>query len=139
MNKSKGFTIIELIVVIAIIAVLAAIVMVNVTSYIAKGKDVSIKGNLSTALTNAAVYYDTITNYTSVCTDAVYGFKTALDAAGSVAGAAMIDCNASSTQWAACAQLLTEDKYFCVDYTGAKKSIATKTTCVATATFTVCP
>ena len=39
MNKQKGFTIIELIVVIAIIAVLAAIVMVNVTKYIAQGKD----------------------------------------------------------------------------------------------------
>ena len=39
MNKQKGFTIIELIVVIAIIAILAAIVMVNVTQYINKGKD----------------------------------------------------------------------------------------------------
>ena len=58
MNKSKGFTIIELIVVIAIIAVLAAIVLVNVTQYIAKGKNAAIKGNMSTILTNAAVYYD---------------------------------------------------------------------------------
>ena len=41
MNKNlskKGFTIIELLVVIAIIAVLAAIVLVNVTKYINKGK-----------------------------------------------------------------------------------------------------
>ena len=47
MNKSKGFTIIELIVVIAIIAVLATIVLVNVTQYINRGKDAAIKGNLS--------------------------------------------------------------------------------------------
>ena len=47
MQKSKGFTIIELLVVIAIIAVLAAIVLVNVTQYINKGKDAAIKGNLT--------------------------------------------------------------------------------------------
>ena len=34
MKNKKGFTIIELIIVIAIIAVLAAIVLVNVTQYI---------------------------------------------------------------------------------------------------------
>ncbi len=58
MNKSKGFTIIELIVVIAIIAVLAAIVLVNVTQYIAKGKNAAIQGNMSTLLTNGATYFD---------------------------------------------------------------------------------
>ena len=58
MNKQRGFTIIELIVVIAIIAVLAAIVLVNVTQYIAKGKDASIKGNMSSMATMAAAWYD---------------------------------------------------------------------------------
>ena len=57
MNKSKGFTIIELLVVVAIIAVLAAIVLVNVTGYINQGKNAAIKGNLATVLTNAAVFY----------------------------------------------------------------------------------
>lgn len=51
MNKQKGFTIIELIVVIAIIAVLAAIVLINVTTYINKSKDASIKANLHTIQT----------------------------------------------------------------------------------------
>lgn len=44
--KIKGFTIIELIVVIAIIAILASVVMVNVTQYINKSKDASIKANM---------------------------------------------------------------------------------------------
>ena len=58
-NKSgAGFTIIELLVVVAIIAVLAAIVLVNVTQYINKGKDAAIRGNMATILTNMAVYYD---------------------------------------------------------------------------------
>jgi prepilin-type N-terminal cleavage/methylation domain-containing protein len=53
-----GFTIIELIVVIAIIAVLASIVLVNVTSYINKGKDAAAEGNLASLITNGAVWYD---------------------------------------------------------------------------------
>ncbi len=66
MNKSRGFTIIELIVVIAIIAVLAAIVLVNVTAYINKGKDASIKGNMSTIATTAAVFYEGASDYTGL-------------------------------------------------------------------------
>ena len=65
MNKQKGFTIIELIVVIAIIAVLAAIVLVNVTQYINKGRDAAAVGNLATMITNGAVFYDKNSTFTS--------------------------------------------------------------------------
>ena len=58
MQNKKGFTIIELLVVIAIIAVLAAVVLVNVTQYISKGKDAAAKGNLSSLMTSGAVYYE---------------------------------------------------------------------------------
>ena len=73
MNKQKGFTIIELIVVIAIIAVLAAIVLVNVTQYIAKGKNTAIQGDMATILTNAAVFYDGHSSvYTGFDADSTY-------------------------------------------------------------------
>ena len=55
---SSGFTIIELLVVVAIIAVLTGIVLVNVTAYITRGRDSAAKGNLATMLTNGAVYFD---------------------------------------------------------------------------------
>src|SRR4051812_9233943 len=71
-NVSKGFTIIELLVVIAIIAVLAAIVLVNVTGYINKGKDAATKGNMATILTNGAVYFDNNSNFTNFNTDSTY-------------------------------------------------------------------
>lgn len=58
MQNKKGFTIIELIVVIAIIAILAAVVMVNVTGYIAKSKLAGIKSDLSRISIIAAVYAD---------------------------------------------------------------------------------
>ncbi|MCX6719761.1 MAG: prepilin-type N-terminal cleavage/methylation domain-containing protein [Candidatus Staskawiczbacteria bacterium] len=58
MANKKGFTIIELIVVIAIIAVLASIVMVNVTQYIAKSKETAVIAdmvNLQTSITRYVV------------------------------------------------------------------------------------
>ena len=61
-NFSKGFTIIELIVVIAIIAVLAGIVLVNVTQYINKGKDTAVKGDMRSLQTAATVIADNAQN-----------------------------------------------------------------------------
>ena len=46
-NKNKGFTIIELIVVISIIAVLASIIVVNVNQYIQKSKIAATKGEIN--------------------------------------------------------------------------------------------
>lgn len=124
-KRYKGFTIIELLVVVSIIAVLAAIVLVNVASYINKGKDAAIRGNLSTILTNAAVYFDANGNYNTFCTNAyvtnpqnaasaAYGtgftFNCTCDTAG---------CVATATKF--CAQAtLKNTNTFCVDSTGAK-------------------
>ena len=142
MNKQKGFTIIELIVVIAIIAVLAAIVLVNVTSYINKGKDAAIKGNLSSAMTNGAVYFDSNGNYTAFCATQTATTLAAADAAWGTGGTAAI-CLANTSvdgttpiggQWCACKQEKVDTaKYFCVDSSGKKIDSATAcaTECVA--------
>lgn len=134
-KKSKGFTIIELIVVIAIIAVLAAIVLVNVTSYINQGKGAGIQGNMATLVTNAAVYFDdnsanTGNNFTTSsngCGVADGSAATsAIGAAVTKAGATLVcmGSTASGNQsW--CARVLTMptgSKYasYCVDSTGYK-------------------
>lgn len=144
MNKQKGFTIIELIVVIAIIAVLAAIVLVNVTQYINKGKDAAIKGNMTSVLADAAVAIDGGSD--DVCANtalvaALAGADNANDGNGTPNE--VTDCNdaagAGNTAWAACAQLKNVDAYFCVDSTGAKKEVATKATCVTAWALTACP
>ncbi len=147
MNKSKGFTIIELIVVIAIIAVLAAIVLVNVTQYLNKGRDAAAKGNLSTMITNSAVYFDDITKgngtYNGYVTGAGTGDATyvsvynALVAAGYAVTAScnVALCAATSTNWCASTVLKTDStKKFCVDSSGAKKESATSTCALG-----VCP
>jgi len=56
--SNKGFTIIELIVVIAIIAVLAGIVLVNVTQYITKSQIAAAKANLDQLPAMAAQWSD---------------------------------------------------------------------------------
>jgi len=127
MNKQKGFTIIELIVVIAIIAVLAAIVLVNVTSYIAKGKVAAIKGNMATLTTNAAAYYDThLSSFGGFSDDTATGCAGSINAAITNA-AGTLSCAVKSSDnsaWCGCSTTPgdTLGNTFCVDSTGVKKS-----------------
>lgn len=135
MQKQKGFTIIELIVVIAIIAVLAAIVLVNVTQYINKGKDAAIKGNLTSLLTNAAAFFDKNSTYAGFGADTGTGCAGPIDTAIKGDSSTLV-CSTAAQEtvdaWAACAQLkATPADYFCVDSTGAKKQITG--TCAAVA------
>jgi len=151
MNKQKGFTIIELIVVIAIIAVLAGIVLVNVTSYINKGKDVSAKGNLTSLVTNGAVYFDTPTSATPAGGGGTYSgwitgtgtgaalyttIYTALTSTNMnyavTANCDVAACGANSAKWCALVPLKAgaTGAKFCVDSSGNKVE-STTTTCSA--------
>ena len=135
-KSSKGFTIIELLVVVAIIAVLAAIVLVNVTGYINQGKNAAVKGNLATVLTNAAVWYDGVGlgSYTGFC--ASTNFTTPSAAISAAGETAICDELAAGTRWCACSSLKTTgtegaDATFCVDSTGYKKVSDTTVGCAA--------
>jgi len=138
MQKQKGFTIIELIVVIAIIAVLAAIVLVNVTQYINKSKDAAIKGNLATIMTNATVYFDGHNSSfgngyitTDAATDGVTSVSNAITNAGSTL---LAYGNPATQDWCACAMEKTvSTTAYCVDGTGNKKEVVS-TTCAAECT-----
>jgi len=56
-NKNKGFTIIELIVVIAIIAVLAAIVLTNVSGYINRAKEARASDDFNNIAKAIQIFY----------------------------------------------------------------------------------
>lgn len=121
-NKSKGFTIIELLVVVAIIAVLAAIVLINVTSYINKGKDAAIKGNLASALIDSAVEFDTAGSYAGFCAAAKW---TNISAAVTSAGGTDVTCQGTTTAFCACSKLKTDTtKTYCTDSRGVKVETA---------------
>ena len=137
MNKQKGFTIIELIVVIAIIAVLAAIVLVNITSFINKGKDAAAEGNLSSLLTDGAAYYSDHSSYDGwIKTDGanigdgtgdptyVSIFNALINAGYTPVTASCSDglpCTTDSTSWCVSVVMKADSlKSFCVDSTGKK-------------------
>ena len=142
-KKSKGFTIIELLVVVAIIAVLASIVLVNVTSYISKGKDAAAEGNLATLLTNGAVFYDGVGSYNGFITGAGAGdakYTTVYNALTTAGYTVTATCNVAncggttSTAWCALVTLKASTNTYCVDSTGAKVNKAGGTCLVATGT-----
>ena len=141
MKNQKGFTIIELIVVIAIIAVLASIVLINVTGYINKGKDAAIKGNMGSILVNAADYFNTNSNYaassgaaTGFCGDTKYTTPvTAITAAG---GTVVQYC--TTTTFCSCSTLKNSTNTYCVDGTGYKNETATACASRCSATVTNC-
>jgi prepilin-type N-terminal cleavage/methylation domain-containing protein len=141
LSLSKGFTIIELIIVIAIIAVLAAIVLINVTTYINKGKSAAIKGNLDIIATNSALFYTNAGgSYTGLCRDAsvtnpltaiakILGKPMPMTNNPLTTGAGTNDgkCYNNSDAWCACAiempynDAAGNNTYFCIDSTGNKK------------------
>ena len=135
----KGFTIIELVVVIAIIAVLSAIVMVNVTSYIAKSKDSAIKGNMRSMAVDSIKYYDvSLPTYVGLCQDTASGFASAYGAIITTK-----TCNAIAQSWCACAQSVVDTaKWFCVDQKAQLKETLTDCNTVSycgSAIAPVCP
>jgi len=148
-----GFTIIELIVVVAIIAVLAAIVLVNVTGYMNKGKDAAIKGNLASLTTRGTTYFadSSLGNgtYNNFCTSASGGapIKSAVEASR-VGSTFTCTCDGSAscttgtnTKWCACAPLkVASAGTFCVDSTGYKKVTSSACTrCSAGACYDATP
>ena len=134
MNKQKGFTIIELIVVIAIIAILAGIVLVNVSGYLNKSKDAAMIEEMHTLQTDAIANVNSSGIYpvtaTLCATSAGNGFgaewgaitsvytATAVTAC-SVNSVANTDGSAVGTKWCACVkEFNAATTYWCIDSTG---------------------
>ncbi len=138
----RGFTLIELLVVIAIIGILSAVVLASLNTARQKGSDASIKSNLGTVLTQAALYYDSNSNsygsgagVQSNCTSFTSGtlladpnVKAAIQATDQQNGTSNVVCNVKSdgTAFAISSPLVTStSQYFCVDSTGNSTTTAT--------------
>ena len=138
MSNQKGFTIIELIVVIAIIAVLAAVVLINVTQYMDKGRDAAIRGNLSSLVARGTKFFEDSTlgngTYLFFCTDAggAAPIRAAIESP-KVGGALACTCDTPGCinfiggppkKWCACSPLHSKTggvvDTFCVDSAGYK-------------------
>lgn len=134
-KNKKGFTIIELIVVIAVISVLASIILINVTGYINKSKEHAVKTEMSQVRQSAAIYFDAHGNYSNFCDSTNAGIL--FDSVSKFASITDWGCNNGTphekvccrdkdiTKWGACARLvIDETKAWCVDSTGNSRQIS---------------
>jgi prepilin-type N-terminal cleavage/methylation domain-containing protein len=138
MKKNKGFTLIELLVVIAIIGVLASVVLASLNTARSKGNDAAVKSNLANMRAEAAMYYDTNTNYgtaagtgTAGCTlaNTIFALDTVMAAqisAATSAGSLKSCTNTTGVTgaWAVAIQTKpsTSVTSWCVDSTGVVKT-----------------
>ena len=147
---SKGFTLIELSVVICVIAILSSIILFSVLQYVNRGKDSNIRGNLAVLIPAGEQYYDIGNTYTGFCT-AVPGAITNAEpqmpgnpngsCTRTIANPTGACCTVSGDgrAWAACARLFTNaSTAYCVDSTGVKKVIC-RTQCSSSSPITACP
>ncbi len=122
-KNSAGFTLVEMLVVIAIISLLASFVLYSATQYINKGRDATIKGNLAILITAGELWYDkNDSSYTGFC---VSGAVTkALSEIPTADADKHCYVNSSNTAWGTCAkEFVYNTKAYCVDNKGNQKEI----------------
>jgi len=133
----KGFTLIELVVVISIIALLTAIILFSIAQYINRGKDSNIAGNLAILVPAGEVYYNSNDNsYEGFCNPSQNSvIKNTYDQlpenpAGNcqnsfTPGLCCYEATPYYDAWAACARELSDAgaMAYCVDSRGMKKEI----------------
>ena len=90
MKNKKGFTLIELMVVISIIALLSSVVLAALQDARKKGIDGNIKTQLNHFRTQASNFYANGNTYAGLCADTSLGMKTMALAAAKQIGAASV-------------------------------------------------
>jgi len=158
---NRGFTLIELIVVIAIIAVLSGVILFSVNQYINRGKDANVYGNLAILITAGEAYYNgnnsSYNNGTNdFCNPQTNSFlkniisqipqtsgnchsNTAPAEWTAISNIAGLCCKAISQAWVACAPKSDGVHAFCVDSRGWKEDNMPIEQCTNLMSFTQCP
>ena len=128
--EKKGFTLLEILVVIAIIGILSAVVIGLLNSAKAKGANSAIKADLHGLISQSNLIYDNANpnSYAEVCNDkkVINAIKDALNA-GKDTGTVATRCNSIDSEWAADALLRAPEGasvYWCVDSVGGAKGEA---------------
>ena len=135
-ETKKGFTLIEIVVVVIITAILSAIVMFAVTHYINKGKDANVAGNLTVLVPAGEIWYRANNSYENFCTSQAVSNaisqmpeNTQGPCYNKDKNPAGLCCKVSDDylSWAACAAKFSDPNFaYCVDSRGIKKEIGIK-------------
>ena len=151
-HDQRGFTLLELLVVITIIGMLAAIVFASLTTSRNKGADANIKSDLKNAMAQAQLFYDLGgSSYSGVCAlSGTYNVGSMVNAAektynqgtptvygnGTASTWNTAQCHDSQGAWAAVVPLRSSVNgatvAWCVDHTGVSKQISTTSVSILT-------
>ena len=117
-KKKKGFTLIELMAVIAIIAILAAVLVPTVSGYINRSKKTAIVSQVRSVITAVETHNATATGAAIITTDKTVAELVGKTAAGAAASSALLESdlltaesvNRLSDMTVGLAQLINEDQ-----------------------------
>ena len=136
-NRSRGFSLIELLVVISIIGVLSAVVLASLNTARSKGNDAAIQSDMATIQTEAEIYYGGAgsnsygnqarpSGAATSCTGGMFSDTVtarALAGADGVNGAGNVACYAAGTGYVVAAALSGNTRYWCVDQNGSARTV----------------
>lgn len=127
--KTRGFTIVELIVVIAIIGILASVILRSLNSARLEGVDAKVISEMDAISKRASIEEAQSGTYDVVCGSGVYSQATAIaDVIASIntLASSTVICNSGPGDYAISVGL--NDAYWCIDSGGARGEVATELT-----------